>query len=228
MRSNRGSSAPRGGRLSVEQLEARELLAVFQVTGQEQLLLERLNDARANPAAYGASIGVDLSGIAPAPPLAFDTRLVGAARQHSQDMAARDYFAHDTPEGVTPGERLTAEGFPWTSWGESVAANAAFSDPGAALRALVVDEGVPSLGHRRQLLAADAVFRTQEQVGIGVVHDWAAPWVNYYTVDTAATLDGRPLLTGVAFNDANGNGKYDAGGHFQSSFGAACGVAAGR
>jgi uncharacterized protein YkwD len=205
------SPATRRARPRLEELEPRQLLSGFQPTAAEQLFLERLNDARANPAAYGASIGVDLSGVAPAPPLAFDPRLVEAARRHSQDMAARDYFAHDTPGGVTPGQRLTAEGFPWTSWGESVAANWAFWDPNAALRALVVDDGVPSLGHRRQLLAADAVFRAQEQVGVGFVHNWASPWVNYYTVDTASTSDGRPFLTGVAFNDVNGNGKYDIG-----------------
>src|SRR6184192_1973169 len=92
------SPARRRVRLWLEELEARQLLSGFQPTPAEQLFLERLNDARGNPAAYGAAIGLDLSGVAPAPPLAFDARLVEAARRHSQDMGARDYFAHNTPE----------------------------------------------------------------------------------------------------------------------------------
>ena len=35
-------------------------------------------------------------------PLTVDSRLITAARGHSQDMATRNYFDHNTPEGVTP------------------------------------------------------------------------------------------------------------------------------
>jgi hypothetical protein len=54
--------------LALEQLESREVLTGYTPTAYEQLVLERLNDARANPAAYGQSIGFDLSGIAPSQP----------------------------------------------------------------------------------------------------------------------------------------------------------------
>src|SRR5205085_722569 len=53
--------------------------------------------------------------------------------------------------------------------------------------------------------------KNQTQIGIGVVQNTAGPLTNYYTIDTASNFDSRPFLTGVVFNDANANGKYDAG-----------------
>src|SRR3954466_4227480 len=93
-------------RLAVEELEPRVPPAGVEPTPLEQEFLERLNDARANPAAYGTAVGLDLSGVPASAPLAFNTGLVGIARAHSQDMAVRNYFAHETPEGVTPDQRI--------------------------------------------------------------------------------------------------------------------------
>jgi hypothetical protein len=194
-------------RLCVEELEPRQLLAAPTVA--EQVLLERLNDARADPAAYGQSIGLDLSGVAPSQPLAFDARLIDAARNHSLDMNNRGFFDHVNPGGGGPGQRLAGAGYPATSFGESIAAG--FPSVESALSGLIRDDGVPDLGHRRHLLAIDAVFQGQRQVGIGVVQNGGGPLRHYYTIDTASTGDTRPFITGVAFNDGNGNGRYDAG-----------------
>src|SRR6516162_1471198 len=120
--SMRPLSRPRRSRLHLEELEPRECLSGYAPTAQEQLFLEQLNDARANPTAYGASIGVNLSSVAPSPPLAFNTQLTQAARDHSTDMNNQAYFGHNTPQGVDPGQRITSAGFTWTSWGESIAA----------------------------------------------------------------------------------------------------------
>jgi uncharacterized protein YkwD len=43
--------------------------------------------------------------------LASDPRLQGAASAHSADMAARLYFEHVTPEGVTPAAQAVAAGY---------------------------------------------------------------------------------------------------------------------
>src|SRR5262249_22413402 len=156
---------PRRTRPRLEELEPRLPLAGFQPSAVEQLFLERLNDARANPAAYGASIGLNLSGVAPAPPLAFDTRLIQAARLHSLDMFNRHYFAHVTPEGLGPSERIKGAGFPAVTSAESISEG--FPGVTSSLQTLVIDDGIPNLGHRRQLLAIDSVFRKLNQVGIG-------------------------------------------------------------
>lgn len=55
------------------------------------------------------------------PALSRDSRLGAAARAHSADMAARDYFSHITPEGLSPTERAVAAGFPGGA-GENIAA----------------------------------------------------------------------------------------------------------
>src|SRR3954452_5911318 len=110
----------RRARLRLEELEPRQLLSGTAPTAVEQVFLEQLNDARANPAAYGSSIGLDLSSVAPSQPLAWDPELIQAARGHSQDMSDRTYFSHVTPEGVDPGGRIAAAGFGAVSWGESI------------------------------------------------------------------------------------------------------------
>ncbi|HEV3118355.1 MAG TPA: DUF4214 domain-containing protein [Gemmataceae bacterium] len=205
------AAAGRRSRLRIEELEVRQLLSGYAPTSAEQLFLEELNDARANPAAYGASIGLDLSSVAPSQPLAFNPDLIQAALQHSQDMSNRAYFAHTTPEGLDPGARMTQAGFSWNSWGESIAGGSAYPSPGDALAALIIDAGVPDLGHRVQLLAMTSMFQAQNQVGIGVVQGGTGPLVNYYTIDSASSPGVGPFITGVVFNDAASTGKYAIG-----------------
>jgi hypothetical protein len=199
-------------RLHLEELEARQLLSGFPPTGAEQLLLERLNDVRADPPAYGRAIGLDLSNVAPAPLLAFQPLLIQAAREHSQDMNDRGYVSHVSPDGQSLLDRLTwGVGFPWTAYGESIAAGRNLADPEVALRSLIQDDGVADLGHRRHLLALDALFQNQNQVGIGIVQQGSGDHRNYCTIDTAAGADARPILTGVVHNDVNHSGRYDLG-----------------
>jgi uncharacterized protein YkwD len=198
-------------RLALEELECRCLLSGYTPTVAEQLFLQELNAARANPAAYGASIGLDLSYVAPAPPLAFNTDMIAAARLHSQDMNNNAYFSHISPSGSDPGQRLTAAGVAWTTWGESIAAGGGYAQPSQALAGLIVDAGVADLGHRNQLLDIGSTYAPQNQVGIGIVQNGGGPYQNYYTIDTAATTQPGPFLTGVVYNDANHNSQYDAG-----------------
>jgi uncharacterized protein YkwD len=43
------------------------------------------------------------------------------ARAHSSDMFVRGYFAHNTPEGKTPFDRMRASGIQFTAAGENLA-----------------------------------------------------------------------------------------------------------
>lgn len=211
MRASGSTEKLRAYRPTLESLEEREVLSGYTPTAVEQLFLEQLNDARANPTAYGQSIGLNLSNVAPSQPLAFDSRLIQASRDHSTDMAIRGYFAHNTPEGTDPGSRISAVGYNWNAWGESLAAGSAYPGPAEALKALIIDDGVPDLGHRKHLLAIDSIFKGQNQVGVGIVQNSGGPYTNYYTIDSASTPGGLPQITGTVINDANGNGKYDIG-----------------
>ncbi len=216
-------------RPSPESIEPRTLLSGFSPTAVEQYYLELLDDARFNPAAYGSSLGIDLSGVAPAQPLAMNTLLVESARLHSQDMIAQNYFAHDTPQGVDPGGRIAATGFAANGWAESIEtntepsqfggtfpANYATWDAGLSLSDLIVDQGVPDLGHRVMLLDIGGLDQTMRQVGIGIAsQDTNGGVFNYRqtdtTIDLAATSNTQPYLTGVVFHDAAGNGEYQPG-----------------
>lgn len=209
MATTQATSAAQRSRPRLELLETRELLSGFTPTPVEQLFLEQLNDARANPALYGASIGLDLSAVLPSQPLAFDTRLIQAARLHSQDMNDRAYFAHVTPDGIAPGQRMADAGFAANNYGESIAGG--YSGPSDALTALIIDTGIANLGHRRHLLAIDSAFQPQNRIGIGIVQNGSGPLGRYFTIDTASAANGGPFLTGTVFNDLHGNGKYDVG-----------------
>ncbi len=54
-------------------------------------------------------------------PLAPDPELTEVARRHSADMFARGYFAHDTPEGLTPFDRMQEGGVRFITAGENLA-----------------------------------------------------------------------------------------------------------
>ncbi len=64
---------------------------------------------------------------AAAPALNWNGLLGNAARAHAQDMAARNYFAHVSPDGASPQERVEKAGYTgWLTVGENIAAG--FSD----------------------------------------------------------------------------------------------------
>jgi uncharacterized protein YkwD len=54
-------------------------------------------------------------------PLAADPELTQVARRHSADMFARGYFAHNTPEGIDPFERMHEAGIRFDTAGENLA-----------------------------------------------------------------------------------------------------------
>ncbi len=54
-------------------------------------------------------------------PLAADPELTEVARRHSADMFARGYFAHDTPEGLSPFDRMKQSNVSFLTAGENLA-----------------------------------------------------------------------------------------------------------
>ena len=54
-------------------------------------------------------------------PLAADPELTEVARRHSADMFARGYFAHDTPEGLSPFDRMHEANVQFLTAGENLA-----------------------------------------------------------------------------------------------------------
>jgi uncharacterized protein YkwD len=196
--------------LAVEELEERRVPATLP-SPLEQLLLERLNDIRANPAAYGQTINLNLNNVAASQPLAFDTRLIEAARNHSADMLAQNYSAHVNLAGVTPEGRVRATGFPLpanqTGLNESIAWHIPGPDIDRVLRDWIIDSfDAVNLGHRKHLLAMN---NSDQLAGVGIAVGSNAK--SDFTIDTASTSDRRPYLTGVVMKDLNNSGRYDVG-----------------
>src|SRR5690606_9705866 len=78
------------------------------------------------------------------PAVTVDGRLTAAARAHSADMAARGYFAHTTPDGVTFDRRIEEAGYAWSYAAENIARGQ--PDPEAVMRAWMNSDG-----HRRNI-----------------------------------------------------------------------------
>jgi uncharacterized protein YkwD len=96
--------------------------------------------------------------------LTVDNRLAAAARKHSADMVARNYFSHTTPDGVEFSKRIDNEGYKWSTVGENIAAG----QPNAVE---VMKAWMKSPGHRANIL--NCTFRN---IGIGIAFDGRRPF----------------------------------------------------
>ncbi len=82
-------------------------------------------------------------------PLTLDTNLTRAAFGHSRDMAARNYDEHTSPEGVTFGQRIRAQGVTYTSAAENIFP---LNPPDETVAQRAIDGWMASEGHRRNIL----------------------------------------------------------------------------
>ena len=89
-------------------------------------------------------------------PLQADPELTEVARKHSADMFARGYFAHDTPDGLSPFDRMKAANVRFTTAGENLALAPTLGIAHTGL--------MNSPGHRANILR-----REFGRVGIGVM-----------------------------------------------------------
>jgi uncharacterized protein YkwD len=99
------------------------------------------------------------------PALTVDMGLVYAAREKSQDMKDKNYFAHTSPTGVTPWDLMKKYGVSFKSAGENIAKGYTSAD--------AAEKGfMNSGGHKANILG------NYTHIGIGIVG-------NYYTQEFA-------------------------------------------
>jgi uncharacterized protein YkwD len=106
-------------------------------------------------------------------PLTEDAQLLKAAQAHSDDMAARNFFDHVNPDGADPGQRITAAGYKWSTYGENIA-------KGQQTPEAVMDSWMNSPGHRANIL--NCSFK---DIGVGIHTGSGGPW---WTQDFGAKL----------------------------------------
>ncbi|MFQ5856991.1 MAG: S8 family serine peptidase [Anaerolineae bacterium] len=148
------------------------------------------------------------------PPLSIDSRLVQAARRHSQDMADNNFFSHYGSDGSSPFDRIRTAGYSFRTAGETIAGG--YTSPEAAVNAWM-----NSSGHRAILLG------NYDDVGVGYVYKSNSTYRHYWTADFAIpsgynptatpsptpTSTSTPTATPMPSNscgDLNGSGVIDA------------------
>ncbi|MFG1923645.1 CAP domain-containing protein [Cryptosporangium sp. NPDC048952] len=87
-------------------------------------------------------------------PVHADAKLTSAALLHSQDMIARGYFSHNTPDGASPWDRAKESGYEVPT-GENIA-------QGQKTAEAVMDAWMNSEGHRANILNCSS-----KAIGIG-------------------------------------------------------------
>ncbi|WP_435213593.1 sigma-70 family RNA polymerase sigma factor [Streptomyces sp. bgisy034] len=97
-------------------------------------------------------------------PLQEDSLLNKSSQGHSEDMAARDFFDHTNPDGADPGQRITAAGYRWSTYGENIAM-------GQQTPAAVMESWMNSPGHRANIL--NCSFK---DIGVGIHNGPGGPW----------------------------------------------------
>jgi uncharacterized protein YkwD len=90
-----------------------------------------------------------------------NARLTQAAVAHSRDMVGRRFFEHDSPDGVTPQDRIRSSGY--GGGGRSAGENIAWGAGADATPAAIVNLWMHSPGHRADILRP--AFR---EIGIGI------------------------------------------------------------
>lgn len=125
---------------------------------EEEKLLGLINDFRAQ------------NGL---PALGRNGALDTAALNHSRDMANRSFFSHNTPEGGTPDQRISAAGYSFSWWGENIYKSA----PGDASAQSAFTSWVNSTGHRANMLGSNF---THIGIGRATAADGRTYWTNTF------------------------------------------------
>ena len=192
---------------TAESLEPRQLLTVVSLTEPEQLYLEMINRARANPQAEAIRYGIDLNnGIAGStistaakPPLAPNQSLVNAARGHTQDMLTDGFFDHNNPNtGSTPSIRAAAAGYsPILNFAENVAWNGTSTPIDEVESVLLNFQNLfLSPGHRFNTLSTNV-----REVGVGNLYGEFRGFNAGMVTQKFGNRGGNNFITGVVFTD---------------------------
>ena len=103
--------------------------------------------------------------------LTFDSAISNVARAKSKDMAANNYFAHQSPTYGSAGDMLRQFGINWSAWGENIAS-------GQRTPESVVTAWMNSSGHRANILSTNF-----SKIGVGyAVNSNGTPyWTQIFT-----------------------------------------------
>jgi uncharacterized protein YkwD len=125
-------------------------------------MLSQVNAVRA----AGTSCGGTFHG--PVHALTLSGTLNAAATAHAVDMATRGYFDHTGLDGADAGTRMQRAGYPWSAWGENIAA-------GQPTASAAVDGWFASAGHCANFMSPHFT-----NVGFGLAELPGSPYGTYW------------------------------------------------
>ena len=113
----------------------------------KQQFLDRINTLRQT----GCNCGTTY--MHPVGPLVWNEQLAQAAKEHTLDMARRNYFSHDSPDGRSLKDRVLNAGYNYNGYqsfaiGDNIALGQQSIDE-------VMDGWIKSVGHCKNLMNAD-------------------------------------------------------------------------
>ena len=133
-----------------------------------------LNKVRAQPESYANELRLYWALPVTKRPLVWNDTLARVAGRKALDMAERGFFAHVDPDGYGMNYRINEGGYRLIpEFLEDRAGNnfeslaAGLKTGEAAVRNLIIDENVPSKGHRDHLLGIGEWNKSLTDIGIG-------------------------------------------------------------
>jgi uncharacterized protein YkwD len=160
---------------------------------------QELNAVRKHPARYAALYQVPALRKVPAKPaLVWDEQLAALAQRKAEDMASKNYMAHVDKKGRGMNYYLWQAGYLLPEFYskdsrannvESIAANT--EGPADFVKQLIIDEGVPNLGHRKHLLGFNDGDTPATHVGIGIAYNPNSKYKYYCSILIAPKLENQ-------------------------------------
>lgn len=209
-------SEPR--RLRVEGLEPRDLKAGASDPGLATEFVYLLNEVRTNPSTAAAWFSDFASLPAPRPPLAIQSQLRTAAAVHANSMAEHDFFSHlDPTTGLHPNQRVRDAGYPLPDHlagnanSTEIIAAGDFAAADAALAEFFNSRTDTNQSRRRSLMGIDTVFADHSEIGVACRAATDSLFANYWVVELGHQPNRQRAVTGVVYEDLNGDGRFNAG-----------------
>ena len=184
------------------------------VSAHDQLMIELINRSRLDPVGEAARLGFDAAGSwmpdSAMQVVAVNQTLSRAAETHSDWMLATDRFSHTGAGGSDPGQRMAEAGYVfrgnWT-WGENIALRATSGTLDVTASVETMHRNLFfSDGHRENMLKS--VF---SEVGVGVETGTYMGRDAAVTTSNYALTGGPSFVTGVVYDDLDGNDFYSVG-----------------
>ena len=183
-------------------------------TAYDQYIVELINRDRQDPTGAGERYGIDLNADLPAEtistaakqPLAILPVLNAAAYDHAVWMAETGAFSHTGADASRSWERMQEAGWQTAGYSWTAGENIAFASHEVSPR--VSTEGrhqglFISEGHRKNLMSDRF-----SEIGVG---NWFGDTDNQHFLTENFGDRGLTYITGVAFEDADGDAFYDPG-----------------